>query len=143
MSKWFVSKTGLQGHRVLQHTEFSWKKVNVNVVMRTCDSKDEGCERVALNKTPCTHLLRADMEAGLTESTSYESQYYPSMFLSNNVKKFLANPVLVWTPPNMLCCPCSLVDDTKAPPLHGVKGKRRKRTDARRIASTGERSNDR
>jgi hypothetical protein len=109
----------------------------VNILLRTCDGGFGNCLRVALNKTPCKHLLTADKQAGATLTVAYVSANYPPYLLTEKVLAILTP--MSFTPPNINDVPASSLLSLGLPmnlPLKKARGRQKK--NCRRHSSRGE-----
>jgi hypothetical protein len=136
-----VTSSGVGGLRIVQRVNHH-HTTQVNIRHRTCSGRRGNCLRVALNKTPCAHLLAADAAAGLTTRSTYVAETFPPYLVTSNILRLLdvtVNPCMSFNPPNTDDVPASSYVDLSLPmnePLKQSQGRRKK--DANRRKSNGE-----
>lgn len=138
-----VKSSCVGGLRIVQRSDHhQHKTTQVNIRLRTCSGRRGNCLRVALNKTPCAHLLAADAAAGLTTRSTYVAETFPPYLVTSNILGLLdvkVNPCMSFTPPNLDDVPASSYVDLSLPinkPLKQSQGRQRK--DSQRRRSNGE-----
>lgn len=112
------------------------RRVDCNVLGRTCNGSDPDCLRPALTKEPCAHLHNADMHDGTAADPSYFDKYFPPYFRKADVLRCLSLPSMEYVPPNMALHPSRKVASSDARNPKAAKG-----DNVTRYSSIGEHEN--